>query len=109
MPEALKVLGQTKPAAAVNGDVVAAVQGGHSAVVSSVVVCNTGAATTFRVHARIAGAAAAVTNALCYDVPIDTNETQALVLGITLAATDVLTVRSTSGTCAFTAFGSDVT
>lgn len=108
MPEALKILGQAAPAAATNGDLIT-VGAGAAQVVSSLVVCNTAAtATTFRVHARIAGAAAAVGNAIAYDVPIAGNETITLTLGVTLAATDKLTVRSAGGAVTFTAFGSEV-
>lgn len=104
----LGILGQAAPAAAANGDVIAAVAANRRQVVSSLVIANTGAAaTTFRVFARKAGAAAAVGNAIAYDVNIDANSVISLTLGICLAATDVLTVRSAAGGVTFTAFGEE--
>jgi hypothetical protein len=109
MPEALKILGQAAPAAATNANLYTAVPGA-SAVVSSLVMCNTGAAATeVRVYARPAGAAAALGNAVVFDAPIEGNDILALTLGITLGATDILTVRSTAGGVTFTAFGTEVT
>lgn len=107
MASALKILGQAAPAGATDAALIT-VGAGKSQVVSSLVVCNTsGAARTVRVFARIAGAAAAVGNAIAYDLPVAAAETVALTLGIALAATDVLTVRSDSGGVTFTAFGTE--
>lgn len=105
MADTYKVLGQAKPGAAANGDVYT-VPAAKSAVVN-LFIANTGAATTFRVFVRIAAAAAAVGNAIAYDVAIGANELVTLT-GITVAATDVITVYSTSGTVAFTACGDEV-
>jgi hypothetical protein len=108
LAEALKILGQAAPAGATDAAVYT-VGAGKSAVVSSLVACNTsGAARTIRVFARIAGAAAAVGNAIAYDVALEAGETLPLTLGIALAATDVLTCRSDLGGVTFTAFGSEI-
>lgn len=106
MADTYKILGQSKPGAAANADAYT-VGAGKSAVIGALMVANTGAATTFRIFARIAGAAAAVGNAIAYDVAIGANEVITFG-GLTLAATDVLTVYSTSGTVTFTAFGDEV-
>jgi hypothetical protein len=76
-------------------------------VVADLIVCNQGAATTFRVAWRVAGAALTGKQYLFYDCPIDANDTLALGLGITMAATDVLTVRSASGSVSFNASGAE--
>lgn len=110
MPEALKILGQAAPATGYTAADVVTVAAGHSAVVSSLAICNTSAAARLvRVWARIAGAAAAVGNAVAYDVTLAAGQTLPLVIGMTLAATDKLTVASDLGGVTFTAFGSDVT
>lgn len=105
---AKKIQGQAKPAAATNGDLVdpAALT---EVTLSTVAVCNTGVATTFRLHPRMAGAAAAVGNASNYDTPIQANTTVYLTVGMTLNGDsgDILTCRSASGDVTFTAFGMD--
>jgi len=107
--ETLRILGQVSPAADTNGDLIV-VPSAVAHVLSSLVVCNTSTGSrTFRVHARPAGAATATGNAIIYDNTIAAGETIAVQLGITLAATDVLTVRTSGGTgVTYTAFGSEV-
>ena len=107
MANAYKILGQAVPAT--SSDVIT-VGSGKSVVVSTLVVANTTSnAATCRIHARIAGASVATSNALAYDIILLGNTTQTFTLGITLAATDVLTVVSgTSGALTVTAFGSEI-
>lgn len=100
------ILGQNAPGAATNADAYT-VPASRVTVLSSIVVCNTGAATTYRVHARINGAAAAVGNALFYDVAIPANSTDIHVFGLTLGDTDVITTRSASGGVTFTVSGEE--
>lgn len=109
MPTAYKILGQAAPANTSNADLIT-VGTGASQIISTLVVSNTTAtAATCRVFARIAGAAAATTNAIIYDVSIGGNGLQAFTLGISLAATDVLTIRSgTANALTFTAFGTEL-
>lgn len=109
MPTAYKILGQSAPTNTTNADLIT-VGAAKSQVISTLVIANTTATdATCRVFARIAGAAAATTNALLYDATIPANGVQALTLGITLAATDVLTVRTgTANALTFTAFGSEI-
>lgn len=108
MAETLRILGQAQPAAATPVNLIT-VGAGKSQVVSTLVVANTSTSgTTFRVHARIAGAATGAANAIVFDVALAGSEVAALTLGITLAATDVLTVQSAAGTVTFTAFGTEV-
>lgn len=109
MPETLKSLGQVAPAAAVDAALYTC-PAATSAVISSIVVCNTGASpTTVRIHFRDEGAAAAVGNALVYGLDIAASETVALTLGITCDAADVIGVRSLAGGVTFTAFGTEIT
>lgn len=102
------ILGQAAPGAATNGDLIPAVTAGRRQVISTIVAAETGgAATAIRIFARKAGAAAAVGNAIAYDVAVAANSTTTFTIGAALAATDVVTVRSTSGAVTFTAFGEE--
>jgi len=105
---AYKVLGQSAPASTTNADLYT-VPAGKSAVVSTLAIANvTGTAATARAFVRVAGTAASVSNALVYDVSVGANATIALTLGITLNATDVVTIQSgTSSALTFHAFGSE--
>lgn len=106
MAIAYKVLGQSAPTGTTNADMIT-VGAGKSQVISTLVVANTTAsAATCRVFARIAGAAAAASNAILYDTTVAANSTANFTLGISLAATDILTVRSSvANALTFTAFG----
>lgn len=104
-----KVLGQAAPADTNNADLYT-VGAGKSAIVSTIHIANvTGTAVNARIFVRVAGATAGVGNALAYDVSIAANSLFALSEGITLAATDVISVRSATGSAlTFTAFGSEI-
>jgi hypothetical protein len=104
-----KVLGVSAPADTNNANLYTA-PAGTEAVVSTLAISNvTGSAVAARVFIRVGGAAAAIGNALVYDTPIAANSTTALSLGITLAATDIITVRSATGAAlSFFAFGSEI-
>lgn len=108
MATTFKVLGQSAPADTSNANLYT-VPAGTTAIVSTISVANvTGAAATARVFVRIAGATASASNALAYDVSVAANSTIGLTLGVTLAATDVLTVRSgIASALTFQAFGQE--
>jgi hypothetical protein len=110
MPTTLKTLGQTKPAAATDGTLYT-VPGATTAVVSSIVVAETGGAnTTFRICTDAAGGTTtAVGKAIAWDVTIPANSTTVFTLGVALAAATTVVVRSASGGCNFTAYGQENT
>jgi hypothetical protein len=109
MPNAYKVLGQSNPAANTNADPYT-VPAGKSAIVSTISVCNEGGSqTTFRVAVRPAGAAIAAQHYVAYDSVVEGNDSVFLTLGITLAATDVITVRAGTANVAFGVFGNEIT
>ena len=80
-------------------------------VVSTVVIANrTASATTFRLAARVDGDPISNSHYLAYDVPVAANDSTTLTLGITLEATDVLTVAAGSANAlSINAFGAEVT
>lgn len=110
MAQTHKVLGQSAPANTNNADLYTT-PSATATVVSTITVANiTATAATFRIAVRPAGAAAANQHWIAYDVSLGGNDATTLTLGITLAATDVLTVRSgTANALAFSAFGVEIT
>lgn len=104
-----KILGQSAPANTSNADLIT-VGASKSQIVSTLNIANSTATdATCRVFARVAGAAAATSNAVLYDVTVPGNGFLSLTLGITLAATDVLTVRTgTANALTFIAFGTEI-
>ncbi len=109
MAETLKVLGQSAPAADTDTTLYT-VPASTSTAISTVNVCNRGSsAATFRIAIRPAGASIAEQHYLSYDTTVPANDSIALTLGLTLATTDVVTVRANSANVSFSAFGTEVT
>lgn len=109
MPTNYKVLGQSAPSA--NTDTTLyTVPASTQAVISTVNVANRGsAAATFRIAVRPGGAAIANQHYLAFDITIDSGAALPWTIGITMNATDVLTVRASTADLSFAAFGSEVT
>lgn len=106
--EVLGTLGQAAPGAGATSALFT-VPASHAYVVNEIFVCNTGSASTkIRIFARDEGAAAAVGNAIVYDMDIAGNDTIILKPGGVYDAADVLSVYSLAGGVTFSAFGSDV-
>lgn len=110
MPQTHKVLGQAAPADTNNASLYT-VASGTQAIVSTITVANiTTSAATFRIACRPAAATVANQHWIAYDVSLAGNDSITLTLGITMSATDVLTVRSgTANALAFSAFGVEIT
>lgn len=104
-----KVLGQSNPSA--NTDTTLyTVPSATSAVCSTLTICNqAAAAATFRIAVRPSGASITASQYLAYDSNLNANDSITLTIGITLAATDVVTVRANSTTVSFSLFGSEIT
>ena len=103
-----KVLGQSIPSAT-TATTLYTVPSATQAVVSTITVCNQAAtAATYRIAIRVAGAALATSQYIAYDVSLPANASDTLTLGITLNATDVITVYSSTATMSFGAFGSEI-
>ena len=108
MATTYKVLGQVAPTAAA-ATTLYTVPGATQAIVSTINVVNTGgAADRVRIAIRIAGATLAVEDYIVYDLSLSPTATFTYTSGVTLAATDVVTVYSTNGTSSFNAFGSEI-
>ena len=109
MPTIYKVLGQSEPAATTNADLYT-VPAATTAVCSTLTAVNKAAtATTIRIAIRPAGASIADQHYIVYDAALDPADTLFLTLGITLAATDVVTIYAANADTSFGLFGSEIT
>lgn len=109
MPQTHKVLGQSNPAATTLTSLYVC-PSSTQAVVSTIIVCNIGgSATTYRLAVRPSGATIANQHYLVYDAAIPANDTTTLTLGITLGASDVLSVYAGNTSLAFGAYGVEIT
>jgi hypothetical protein len=109
MATTYKVLGQVAPAATTNTDLYT-VPSATSAVVSTLVIANLAATdATYRISIRPGGATQADQHYVAYDVSVGGGDSTTLTLGITLAATDVVTVYASSADTSFNLFGSEIT
>lgn len=108
MPQTHKVLGQSNPAATTLTTLYT-VPASTQAVVSTLSVCNLGVSTTFRVAVRPAGATVANQHYVVWDAPLSANDAIYLTLGLSLAATDVVSVLAGTANVAFSLFGVEVT
>lgn len=108
MATTYKVLGQSNPAAT-TATTLYTVPAATSTVVSTIVVCNqTATAATFRISVRQLGAVQTAAMYVAYDITVGASDSTALTLGLTLAATDVITVYGSTATLSFAAFGSEI-
>jgi glucose-6-phosphate dehydrogenase assembly protein OpcA len=108
MPTTYKVLGQVAPSAT-TATTLYTVPSATSTVVSTIAVCNRAAsAATYRIAIRIAGSALSNEEYIAYDSTVAANDSTMLTIGITLAATDVITVYASTADLSFNAFGSEI-
>lgn len=103
-----KVLGQVSPAAT-TATTLYTVPASRSTVISTITICNrSSTSATYRIAVRAAGAPLANEQYIAYDTIVSGNDTVALTLGLSLAATDVVTVYSSANTVSFNLFGSEI-
>jgi glucose-6-phosphate dehydrogenase assembly protein OpcA len=108
MPTTYKVLGQSNPAAT-TATTLYTVPASTQTVVSTIVIANLAAsAATFRISVRPAGAAQTNAMYVAYDITVGASDSTALTLGITLGATDVITVYGSTANLTFQAYGSEI-
>jgi hypothetical protein len=79
-------------------------------VISTIVVANRVATSaTYRIAIRPTGATLANQHYIAYDVAVGGGDSITLTLGITLAATDVITIYASTANLSFSVFGSEIT
>lgn len=108
MATTYKVLGQINPSATTNTTLYT-VPASTSSVCSTISICNLGTSTTYRIAIRPAGATLENKHYIVYDAAINQYDSVMLTLGITLAATDVVTVYAATANVSFQLFGSEIT
>lgn len=108
MANAYKVLGQNDLPATTLTDVYT-VPASTETVISTIIIANrTASAETFRIAIRPNGESIADKHYIAYDVPIAANDSTTLTLGITLDATDVLSVYSSAVDLSVNIFGTEI-
>ena len=108
MATSYKVLGQVNPAAT-TATTAYTVASSTEAVISTITACNMGfSPATYRISVRPNGAAQENKHYIVYDVSVGPQTTDTLTIGMTLDATDVVTVYSSTATMAFNLFGSEI-
>jgi hypothetical protein len=109
MATVYKILGQVNPSATTNTTLYT-VPADTQAVVSTIVVANLDdASATYRIALRPAGETIANKHYIAYDVSVGASDSTTLTLGITLAATDVITIYGSTADLSFSVFGSEIT
>ena len=108
MATTYKVLGQVNPSAT-TATTLYTVPSSTETVVSTIAVANQAAsAATYRIAIRPAGATLSNEHYIAYDSTVGANDSTMLTIGITLAATDVITVYASTADTSFSAFGSEI-
>jgi hypothetical protein len=109
MPTAYKILGQSSPVANTTANVYT-VPSATQAVVSTIVICNRGTANaSYHIAAQANGATLSNSHYIAFNSAVSSNDSIALTIGLTLSATDVLSVNASSNTITFSVFGSEIT
>jgi hypothetical protein len=108
MATSYKVLGQVAPAAT-TATTAYTVPSATETVVSTIAVCNRGASSaTYRIAIRPDGATLANEHYIAYDTAVTANNSTMITIGITLNASDVVTVYASTADLSFSLFGSEI-
>ena len=108
MATTYKVLGQSNPSAT-TATTLYTCPASTQTVISTITICNqAGTSGTYRIAVRPNGATLSSEHYVVYDATIQANTTAAYTLGITIDASDVVTVYASSTSISFNAFGSEI-
>ena len=108
MATTYKVLGQSNPSAT-TATTLYTCPALTQTVISTITVTNqAGTSGTYRIAVRPNGATLATEHYIVYDATISANSVTAYTLGITIDASDVVTVYASSGDFSFNAFVSEI-
>jgi hypothetical protein len=108
MATTYKVLGQSNPSAT-TATTLYTCPAATQTVISTISVCNqAGTSGTYRIAIRPNGATLATEHYVVYDATIEANSTIAYTLGITIDASDVVTIYASTTNFSFSAFGSEI-
>lgn len=107
MADSLKILAQTSPLSNTLTNLYI-VPSGKSCSVSSITVCNAGAAAKFRISAAPGGAGNTQSQYLYWDQDLEANSTFVITIGISLSTGDIIRVYSNNALTSFNIFGVEV-
>ena len=108
MATTYKVLGQVAPSAT-TATTLYTVPADTQTVVSTLVVANRGGSSaSYRIAVRPAGATLSNEHYLAYDVAVGALDSTSLTLGVTITASDVITIYASNTNLSFSAFGSEL-
>lgn len=108
MANAYKILGQVGDASALDVALYT-VPAATETVISSIIVCNReSAANTFRIAVKSDGGSVADEDYIAYDTTIEANDTITLTLGITVNASDIISVGASDSNVTFNIFGTEI-
>lgn len=108
MATTYKVLGQSNPSAT-TATTLYTVPSATEAVISSISVANlTTTAATYRIAIRPDGESLANKHYLAYDVTVNGSDTTIMTIGVTINASDVITIYASSANLAFGVFGAEI-
>jgi hypothetical protein len=108
MATTYKVLGQSNPSATTNTTLYTC-PASTQTVISTITICNqAGTSGTYRIAIRPNGATISAEHYIVYDASVPANSTTAYTLGMTIDASDVVTVYASSANISFNAFGSEI-
>jgi hypothetical protein len=108
MATTYKVLGQSNPSATTNTTLYTC-PASTQTVISTITICNqAGTSGTYRIAIRPNGATISAEHYIVYDASVPANSTTAYTLGMTIDASDVVTVYASSANMSFNAFGSEI-
>jgi hypothetical protein len=103
-----KILGQVNPSATTNTTLYT-VPAGTQAVISTIVIANLAdTSATYRIALRPAGETISNKHYIAYDVSVAASDSTTLTIGLTLAATDVITVYGSTNNLSFNLSGMEV-
>ena len=102
-----KVLGQVNPAATTSTTLYT-VPAATQTVCSTLSICNQGVSTTVNVAVQVAGAALTAKQYIVYQTTVNQYDTLNLTLGLSLAATDLISVYAGTANVSFSLFGSEM-
>lgn len=107
MPTSYKVLGQVT--AATSDTTLYTVPSATEAIVSTISVCNlSGSAATYRIAVRPDGASIENKHYIVYGATVPASDATMLTVGITINASDIITVFASTSSVSFSAFGSEI-
>jgi hypothetical protein len=107
MATTYKVLGQSKPSAT-TATTLYTCPSATQTVISSLTVCNQGSSGTYRIAIRPNGASLSGEHYIAYDANLAANSFISLTLGLTIDASDVVTIYASSADMSFNAYGSEI-